>query len=302
LSFNNSSRIDPAYTDPDWAINFGPTWNDGDDLDGVAQTSAVSSFSLDEVDDALAKQKVAAAYFNGGFREERTTFTMATITFPTKYLHFFFTYPGAGTTQLAWPVGQPGPAANVRGLIDVAATVGNVTLFGGIYGLDEEQPYSVPSPYLLTNLKWEVNCVPIGALSRAKLTEFCFLTHENGPLDVDGSFYAGWFEMMGFGLMAGAGNNDPRNTVVVTANVPAQTVDGYVRATQPLLNCLLPATNPNSVAFGYDKLIPAMVQILDFEFANFLHARSFVPAFDNPNNCPLNAQRVNCADPRNIRF
>lgn len=309
LSFNNSSRVDPAYTDPDWATNFGPTWNDGDDLN-AGGTSAISSFSLDEVDDALAKQKITSTYFNGGFRAERSTFSMATITFPTKYLHFFFTYPGAGTQIFAWPVGRPADASNVRGQIDVAGTIGSISLFGSIYGLDEEQPYSVPSPYLLTNLKWEVNCVPIGALSRAKLTEFCFLTHEVGPLDVDGSFYAGWFEMLGFGLMGGATNTDPRSfldglTTTAVGTIPAVPITGYNRALLPLLSCLA-FNNPDAQAFNYDRLIPAMVQVLDFEFANFLHARSFTPAFDNPNNCTATAPVVGCVNALspllNIRF
>ncbi|GKT08093.1 hypothetical protein [Desulforhabdus sp. TSK] len=295
LSFNNSSRVDPAYTDPDWATNFGPTWNDGDDLSGGG-ASAVDSFSLDEVDDALAKQKVTSTYFNGGFRAERTTFSMATITFPTKYLHFFFTYPrfAGDPTPVPWPVGRPADASNARGLINVPGTVGTISLYGSIYGLDEQQPYSVPSPYLLTNLRWEVNCVPIGALSRAKLSEFCFLTHAQGPLDVDGTFYAGWFEMLGFGLMSGPTNNDPRNTYRVSENL------AYNREAMPLLNCL--ATNVNASAFGYDRLIPAMVQVLDFEFANFLHARSFTPAFDNPNDCEQSSPFAGCEDPLNIRF
>ena len=299
LSFNNSSRVDSAYTDPDWATNFGPTWNDGDDLNGLG-ASATSSFSLDEVDDALAKQKVTSTYFNGGFRAERSTFSMATITFPTKYLHFFFTYPrfAGDPTPAAWPVGQPAAASNVRGFINVPGTIGTISLYGSIYGLDEEQPYSVPSPYLLTNLRWEVNCVPIGALSRAKLSEFCFLTHAQGPLDVDGTFYAGWFEMLGFGLMSGATNADPRNATVTTNT--GVVVDGYVRATLPLLNCL--ATNVNAPAFGYDRLLPALVQVLDFEFANFLHARSFTPAFDNPNNCQVLPPFTGCNYPFNTRF
>lgn len=286
LGANNSGRQDPLYTEPDWATNFGPTWNDGDDVTGgsaalPAALALVGTFSLDEVDDALAKGRVSSTYFNGGFSEPRSTFTMATITFPTKYLHSNFTYRTDPVNPLqVWPVGNLAQAASVRSMLNIEETVGKVSLYGTIYGLDEERPSNVVSPILLTNLLWEVNCVPVGMASRDKLEPFCFLTHEAGPIDVveqviNGKpvFYAGWFELLGFGLMSGDANLDPRSGAD-----PA-----YQRAILPLLNCL--SLVPTR-GFGYDRLIPAVVQMLDFEFKGNFHARSFVPSFTNPNICP----------------
>lgn len=283
-----SAGLDPAYHDPDWATSFGPTLNDGDDWTGSGDSdlpTEVQSFSLDEVDDALAKATISSTYFNGGFRvEDPTTFSMSILTFPTKYLHVNFkwnrAWPSDGMTY--WPVGNPNKAWIVRQGIDVAKSVGSISVYSQIYDLEENFPYAPYSPQSLLPLKYEVNCLPIGKSSFEKLAEFCFLTHTDLALTkyvTYPDYFAGWFGLRGFGLMVGDVLADPRSAW-----------PDYDRSKLPLLHCL--RERDDASLYGYDNLIPVLSQTLDWEFGSELpgmkylpHARAFAPNFDNPNNC-----------------
>lgn len=279
---------DLAYTDPDWATNFGPTWNDGDDWTQGGVTP-VDSWSLDEVDDALAKASISSTYFNSGFTGQ--TYTLAVISFPTKFLHVFYdNYSGipewtaqGETHWYVWPVGQPDLAGQLRESLDVANLAGVVSLKGRLFN-QEELPYQDKySPQPVSSLKSQVNVLPIGAKSLEVLADFA-------NLDVGGNdilaniifsgaappnFKAGWFELGGFGMSQNG--VDPRNY-----DAYVDGYDSYIRTSLPLLNCLL----NTDFAYGSNRMIPASVLIMDWEFLNGIpHSRAFVPTFNNPSNC-----------------
>lgn len=287
---------DTAYTEPDWATSFGPTWNDGSDYHNSGW-AAVDSFSLDDFEDAIVKQYLYADFFNGGFSYKDGkggTFTLAAIAFPTKYLHYFYdcasglydrvngicavdiSFPnprscGARLTQVGaqangysntdcWPVGYQDKGAGVRAKLDLEYTIDVVGLSTGIWNL-AEVPAGSGSPFKTISLPWEVNFVPIGDLSLKKLTPFCFLTTDTPYTPYAEATYpkwnAGWFLMDSFQLL-----NDPRWS--------RYDVRGYCPSKFPLL--------------GYNGKAKLAVsgQIMDWEFTNFSHGRSYEPSWDNP--------------------
>jgi hypothetical protein len=273
---------DIAYREPDWATSFGPTWNDGDNLMGAAPVSPVDSFSLDEVEDALVKQTLIGTYFNTGF--SGNTYTIATVTAPTKYLHHFFAegsaiIPGtvhsglAGTGVTQWPVGIPGIANSVRSLIDIEKYVGKLAIFGAVWNQKQASPKG-PSPYVATELPWELNVIPVGEGTHLALSDFCFLmiTDLHSPF-VEGvttaDWPAGYWSMSDFQLQGILGG-DPRNTIQVGL------VEGYDRTPFGLLGALEAA--PNNLG----NILPVSGQIMDFDFTNFPHARMIDPSWDNP--------------------
>jgi hypothetical protein len=269
---------DAAYRDPDWATSFGPTWNDGDNPIGALPLSAVDSFSLDEVEDALVKETLLGTYFNSGFSLE--TYTIAVVTAPTKYLHYFFAEERrgvrsglAGTGWVQWPVGNSGDANVLRGLINIERSVGTLAIQGAVWNQEQESPVS-PSPYVATDLDWELNLIPMGQGTYAKLGDFCFLV----STDTQSPFYtgitiadypAGYWSMSQFQLSGIL--QDPRNTIAAAPVL----VQGYNRANFPLLNRL-------AVNQGLGRILPVSGQILDFDFTNFPHARTIDPSWDNP--------------------
>ena len=286
LILYTSYGTDQAYTEPDWATSFGPTWNDGADYFDDAYY-VVDSFSLDDFEDAIVKQYLYADYFNGGFSYKDGkggTFTLAALTFPTKYLHYFYNcysglydrvngicavdivYPNEyscdGTD--CWPVGYEDKGAGIRAKLDLSYVIDSVGLSTGIWDL-EEKPAGTGSPFKTISLPWEVNFVPIGDLSLAKLTPFCFLTADSPYTPYAEAKYptwfAGWFLMNSFQLI-----NDPRWAEGCSV--------GYCYEDFPLL--------------GYNGTTKLAVsgQMMDWEFTNFSHGRSYEPSWDNPTFTP----------------
>jgi hypothetical protein len=300
---------DHAYSDPDWATSFGPTLNDGDDLTQVLNggpalppvaaapgnnnaTWPFDSWSLDEVDDALVKQRVQTTYFNGGF--SGATFTMLSVAFPTKFLHYFYdAFAGLvdpdtlaplgdvndglfGSRRFGWPVGfQTAQARTIRGQMDVEKYIGMVNARTSVWDMAERRPTDF-SPYTWLRLPYEVNFLPIGDLSIPALDPFCFLVvpQPDSPynLVINAQGYnAGQLFIEGFSLTGGIQAADPRTTEYNSPPV----VGGYGRRVLPLLG-LLEAPPYNDI-----YIVPALVHTMDFEFTNFSHARSFDANFDN---------------------
>ena len=272
---------DAAYLEPDWATSFGPTWNDGDNTVG-APISAVDSFSLDEVDDAMVKQRLESTYFNGGFA---STYTVVTVTAPTKYLHYFYNnnsgiFANTGVNPLPgdwhWPVGMSTTKAmSVRAQLDLESStrgIGSLGLEGEVWNQAQKCPRD-PSPFTGTILDWEVNLIPIGEASLAALYDFCYLmvTDLGSPFinGIDPATYpAGMFAMRNFTLQGPPTGGDPRNNAI-------DSVAGYNRALLPLLNQL------GLAPLNLTEIIPVSGQIMDFEFTNFPHARTFDFSWDN---------------------
>lgn len=278
---------DAAYTEPDWATSFGPTWNDGSDYfdDGFYATD---SFSLDDFEDAFIKQYVFADYFNGGFSyvpgdASSGTFTMAALTFPTKYLHYFYdcdsglfdringicavdiVFPNPrscynGYTD-CWPVGFEDKGAGIRAKLDLGYFIDAVGLSAGIWDL-EEKPAGSGSPFKTISLPWEANFVPFGNLSLEKLAPICFLTVDTPYTPFGEAVYptwnAGWWLMNSFQLI-----NDPRWSAGCSYT-------GFCPEYFPLLG------------YGGSTKLPISGQVMDFEFTNFSHARMYEPSWDNP--------------------
>jgi hypothetical protein len=271
-------NTDAAYREPDWATSFGPTWNDGDNPIGAIPLSPVDSFSLDEVEDALVKQKLLSTYFNTGF--SGNTYTVAIVTAPTKYLHYFFAEgepltPGTvksgltGTGVSQWPVGDIGSADFVRSVIDIEKYVGTLGISGAVWNQKQVSPKGT-SPYVTTYLPWELNVIPVGEGTYDILGDFCFLmitdTHSPFVEDVTtANWPAGYLSMSGFELQGILGG-DPRNT---KNPAPPAYVQGYDRSLFGLLSRL-------------GNIIPVSGQVVDFDFTNFPHARMIDPSWDNP--------------------
>lgn len=299
---------DAAYTNPDWATSFGPTWNDGDNvLGGPPSPVKTGSYSLDEVDNALFKEKYSSTYFNGGF--SGSTFSMIAVTFPTKYLHFFF-------TQWASVVGGNGLVT--RGQIDPTTDL-CCYVYGGALWDQAQNPALGPSPMIEGCLKNEVNFLPIGEASQAFFGPtagnpdgFCFLVDSSDNVfSVDPTLWpAGlfWLSVGGAndGLDCGSGARDPRRAIAGT---------GITQCFQVMLPCDLEAEDvgdagalcgfniceeisapvdpgyyytavarrtPNLLLQTSEAAIASSAQMLDFEATNYPHARSFDPAWDNP--------------------
>ena len=297
---------DHAYTNPDWATNFGPTWNDGDDLTGGGQWG-FDSWSLDEIDDAFVKQRVQAPYFNGGFSfvgGNSGTYTLAAVTFGTKYLHYFYDIMSGlvkednivplgdmidgtfGSGRFGWPVGfQPDLALGVRDRLPVELWTGQVSLRTAAWDLAEKTPLDW-SPFTTVRFPYELNFIAIGDLSIEMLDPFCFLMVDQtdapyGLLTYDGGYFAGQFMMEGFALYGGILAGDPR-TILWNAFATG----GYNRAVLPLLSVL------QAAPYNDYYILPASVLMMDWEFTNFSHARSYKANWDNlvlPADYPIRA-------------
>ncbi len=308
---------DHAYSNPDWATSFGPTWNDGDDLTnatvfGIAPVPPLpavggsaawgfDSWSLDEVDDAIVKQRVQSTYFNGGFSYDGSidsgTYTLAAVTFTTKYLHYFYDFLSGlimednviplgdaidgtqGSLRFGWPVGyQLGQATGIRNALPVELWIGKVHLRTAAWDLEENIPRDW-SPFRDVRFPWEVNFIAIGDLSIDKLAPFCFLVVPQsaapyGLLKYDDGYKAGQVIMEGFSLSGGIVTADPRTMLGNGLFGGFIATGGYVRANLPLLGAL-------EAVYGDPFILPASVLMMDWEFTNFSHARSFKPNWDN---------------------
>jgi len=290
---------DPAYTEPDWATTFGPTFNDGDDF-FVTGFSVSDSFSIDEFEDAIVKQLIFADFFNGGFSFEQTgpgeggTFTLATVLFPTKYHHYFYDfYSGLrdrvngqdlvdiprdrctsthGDDWDCWVTGLEDKARGVRAGIDVAYYVKAVGLSTGIWNL-EERPAGTGSPFYSISLPWELNFVPIGDLSLDVLAPFCFLSVDTPYTPYAVATYpdwrAGWFLMDSFQLL-----NDP----LWSGGCKWTTSNLYGSGFCPQYFTLL--------WNGGAAILPASGQIMDWDFTNFPHGRNYEFQWDNRTFAP----------------
>ena len=299
---------DHAYSNPDWATNFGPTWNDGDDWTGLGNWG-FDSWSLDEIDDAFVKQRVQAPYFNGGFSYDPAepnsgTYTLAAVTFGTKYLHYFYDFMSglvmednivplgdwndgiSGSGRFGWPVGfQPELAPSVRDMLPVELWTGRVTLRTAAWDLAENTPEDW-SPFRTVSFPYELNFIAIGDLSIPMLDPFCFLIIDQtdapyGMLKYDDGYSAGQFMMEGFALLGGISGGDPR-----TILWNAFRTGGYSRAALPLLGLL------EAPPYNDYYILPASVLMMDWEFTNFSHARSYKANWDNlvlPADYPIRA-------------
>ena len=304
---------DHAYSDPDWATSFGPTWNDGDDLTNALLAPALwgfDSWSLDEVDDALVKQRVQSTYFNGGFSlagdPNGGTYTLAAVTFTTKYLHYFYDVLSGllddgmllplgdvidgtqGSLRFGWPVGyQLGQATGIRNVLPVEKWTGQVHLRTAAWDLEENIPVDW-SPFRNVRFPWEVNFIAIGDLSIDKLDPFCFLVVPQpdapyGLLKYADGYNAGQVIMEGFSLSGGIVTGDPRTMLGNGLFGGFLATGGYARANLPLLGAL-------EAVYGDPFILPASVLMMDWEFTNFSHARSFKPNWDNmvlPGDYPI---------------
>ncbi len=86
------------YVNPDWATTIGATVRDGDNIIGIDQVTggcgpwAVDDFnntwSLDDLEEAMANNTIWYQYYNGSFGANYTTDVV--ITFFTKNYHYFF--------------------------------------------------------------------------------------------------------------------------------------------------------------------------------------------------------------------
>lgn len=222
-----------AYFHPDWATTTGPTLNDGDDflvtrsVDRHApQGSALSltdNWSIDDVEMALTKTRVNAAYFNGGF-PGASTYSGMWVTFPTKYLHYFFNQiPFSATAAAAFPVGDEVLATDRRLHLGVAlastnpvvTAAANLALYpvplgvvfkNHVYNLVEDV-YNPSSPNYSPPLPYQVNFVPIGDKSQDFFVneKMVYLgasaanrTPFNAPKAGTPAFYAGYFDIYDF--------------------------------------------------------------------------------------------------------
>jgi len=263
---------DAAYTDPDWATFFGPTWNDGSNsafnlAPDVVNLPGVAAYSVDEVEDALVKQNIRSTYFNTAFTGN--TYTLLVLAYPAKYLHVFFDRNNSclpGPAGFVWPVGDVNQAYAVRQQINVPTYAGVTSLLGSIWDLEEKTPYNPISPQVFPNLKWEVNCLPIGADSRIMLTDFCFLVHQDSsPFDLSGVEYpAGQFFLTGFEYYGCNLFADPRNISADYDNTIG--VDGVREVDSKLGNLSI-----NTIAVSG--------VVMDWDFTNFAHARAYRPAW-----------------------
>ncbi len=306
---------DDAYTNPDWATSFGPTWNDGDNvLGGPPNPAKTGSYSLDEVDNALFKNIYSSTFFNKGF--SGSTYSMIAVTFPTKYLHFFW-------EGWASVVGRNGLAS--RRLIDPTTIC--CYAYGGALWNQAELPAFGPSPFKDGCLKYEVNFLGIGEESQAFFKNFCFLVDDaDNIFTVNATTWpAGlfWLSVGGEndGLDCGGSARDPRRAVKDTGLVgcigvtlPCEDIFGdprflIVDGEEGDVYCTGTLCGPLGIDEpldpGYyftavsdhsskklllqtsDAAIASSAQMLDFEDANaalgsdYPHARAFDPSWDN---------------------
>ncbi len=303
---------DPAYSNPDWATHFGPTWNDGADYWGALgyggginafqnQNPMIgvhpldASWSVDEVDDALLKRQISSSYFNGGF-DTTETFSLTAVTAITKYLHHFFNArsglvaSNSATPFLwtnSWPVGiqYESFAQNMRRSLDVEGLIGKLTVGLSYWDTEEFGPTLGNSPQYSTSLPYEVNLIPLGEESHAALIDFCFLVHDDDISSVfqfDSDVYPwGWFMLSGFELFGNQGG-DPRNADPNFAS-PFQVGESWYNRSVP--NSLLATYWPT-----LENIIGVSSFMMDWEFivteeneTGLPNLRSFDPSWTNVN-------------------
>ena len=206
------------YENSDWATTHGMTWNDGDDENGSgvpgfgitgwnpvsfsvlneAAGNAVlakvnlgpsANWSLDDVENALWKSRIKSDYFNieKGNVYEDVTVTLAAVTFPAKYLHFFYENwnPGVGLWNNAVAKAQ-------RAALLTPPTGVPISL--GVWDMDENHWGS--SPQQTDDLPWEVNLIPIGDVSQAFFEGWPLLYAPSAGFNVGplvATYPMGWF-------------------------------------------------------------------------------------------------------------
>lgn len=210
------------YLNPDWATTHGPTLRDGNNwsaIDGMALVESSfgfrlsdfnRSYSLDEVEAALRVGDVWAFYYKDFLGSVYTT--DAIVSFPTKYLHFFFTFDRDTLYPGEWPYWQDGfftcgdywvkinlLRKTLYGLwIDPDGPVrqGQVILDGRVWNTEQKESsffFVSPHIYSPTELLNEVNIVRFGK-DDGQGTAY---------VQVDPTFTAGQFTLFGWTLPTG---------------------------------------------------------------------------------------------------
>lgn len=304
IIYNYMSDI--AYLNPDWATTFGPTWNDGDNwygnpLDNVGtfpldpfdvRTVANSSFSLDEVEDAMYKQLITSSYFNSGFTGgplALATYTMGVFAAPTKYLRFY---------DEEFPVGQ-GAADSYRRGLNPEKFFPNVGARTGIWNL-EEYPGRDISPSLNLFLPYEVSLLPIGSGSYENLAGFGLLSATGESLTVPEGlmqpflvnitdFNAGFFQMLDFSFDDWDSRyaDDEAYWGPVEAASPFDPTGRLFDFTTAPIDTLLAQQYLLSISSSGFPKVPISALMIDFELGTGIEPRNrmYFPAWDN------NAQR-----------
>jgi hypothetical protein len=291
-NYTDISSVDPAYTAPDWATDFGPTANDGDSQyasgGGVdtrapgacsAWCSRTASFSLDEFDNALYKDSLYSTFFNTGFSGK--TYSLISLLAPSKFLHWFYDdESGLGGlysfTDDCWPVGSISQAYSLRAKLpidNVYDGIGNICVETyGIWDL-EEKTIRISSPGVPFRLPYELNFVPVGYESYVFLQDFCYLVAgDQSPFWFYASdAQAGRYKLDHFTYCDGYYGGDPRVTdpYYVTKNCGS-----YYCGTNA--DYLLPIGELPVLALG-----------MDVEGTNYPHARLFEIQWDNPERSGL---------------
>lgn len=199
ISADYGGTIGPVnpYNQPDWATTHGPSWNDGDDLDGSGAAADPSSmWSLDEVEDALAKELIKSDYFNRAHSSnEGLTTTLAVVTFPAKYLHYNFAFWDDEIDDDATAKATRS-SVNSVGVCDIMTEPGGVEITARLWNMDEYE-FKV-SPSETPPLPWEVNLIPVGDLSQDRFpVDPWFLGYYEFPFNAPSTGYEeypmGWF-------------------------------------------------------------------------------------------------------------
>lgn len=207
----------PAYyLQTDWATTLGPGLRDGDH-DWTVNINALSAvgtctlnhsindiWSLDEVEDALAKTEIWYQYFNNEpFPGAGEMNTDVVLTFPTKYNHYFFQnwpWNHGGNSQ-----GFYGLIKNFRGSIRtrlVALNHGPIDAFSQLWNTEQLTPPSPdvddprygaspgtsswPDIVADTQIPYEVNILRVGA-ARNVAADQNTVAECNGLLEIDGT-------------------------------------------------------------------------------------------------------------------
>lgn len=234
------------YLNPDWATTHGPTLRDGDSILALPEPPTLNrfnqAFSLDDVEAALNVSEVWAFYYKDFMGSVYTT--DAIVSFPTKYLHFFFAFrptdfDGVLSVVTQWPFWQQG-APNVpafttcgqywalmnqlRGKLyelwsdpEGFRLAGYVVLNGRVWDTEQNEAgieFVSPHIYFPNTIINEVNIVRFGK-DDGQGTAY---------IDVDEDFDAGQFMLTGWTLPTGERLWD---TLVVPGALPM--IGGTVR-------------------------------------------------------------------------
>jgi hypothetical protein len=148
-------------------------------------------WSLDEVEAALNKAHIKSDYFNRyslGLTEDgdpSKTTTLAVVTFPAKYLHWFYS---------GWTTADSVAAFTFRdGLLTPPVAV---PIDAYVWNMDEDM-FQV-SPSTTEPLEYEVNLIPVGDLSQAKFADWLLVYNSfpfNAPWNLYEEYPMGWFQI-----------------------------------------------------------------------------------------------------------